>query len=39
MSKNSIRQTANQVDSWREWFMKSYHRKPVKQNPKFGKRK
>ena len=28
----------DQIDIWRDWFIKSF-RKPVKQNPKFGKRK
>jgi hypothetical protein len=39
MSKNSAKQNARQIDEWREWVFRTYRRKPIKTNPKFGKRK
>ena len=39
MSKNSTRQNARQIDEWRDWLFRTYKRKPIKTNPKFGKRK
>jgi len=39
MSRNSAKQNAKQIDEWREWLFRAYKRKPIKSNPKFGKRK